>query len=239
MTNKPHVKTVFTERQALEIMSPIIGGCRAGGLRYAVCGGLRRKRDRVGVVHLCVEDLPRFDMGITKLVEAGRYAPDHVYRCTKKDVREAKRYEYVIETLRVLVFDARPDHWGSMVLYLTGNDVFNRLIRAEAKSQLMRLNQYGLFFHGEIVAGKSEHQIFYALGLDYVKPENREAGRDFRFSRSGVMGGSNVWTSYQDKIIERTGGAGAGKSQVGGGTDGQDHLVLGGERSHRRGPQGR
>lgn len=206
MTNKkPFTKNVITAREAWEIIDPMVRGCNKGGLPLEICGGLRRERSRVGSVHLCVGDLPRFDDGVAKLVKAGKYHPDQVYRCTKKDVREAKRYEYVIYGLRVLVFPAQRDHWGSMVLYLTGNDLFNRMIRAEAKSQLMRLNQYGLFFHNEIIAGKDERQIFFALNLDYVIPENREVDRSFRFGHSGVtMGGlHDRRPSYSHKVKDR------------------------------------
>lgn len=191
MTNRqPHIKSVWTDRQAWEIIGPAVRGCHAGGLRFEVCGGLRRKRDRVGLVHIAVENLPRFDEGVRKLIEAGRWKPDHVFRCTQKDVREAKIYEYVIERLRVLVFHTHPSHWGAMLIHLTGNTVFNRMLRGEAKSQLMRLNQYGLYFHGEIIAGKTEQQIFFALGLEYVYPEHREVDGRFRFRPSrGMTGG--------------------------------------------------
>lgn len=188
MTNrKPYVQNVFTDRQAWEIIGPAIRGCQKGGLPFEVCGALRRKRDRVGLVHIAVEDLPRFHAGVTSLIKAGRWTPDQVFTCTQKDVREAKIYEYIIDRLRVLIFHTHRSHWGSMLIHLTGNTVFNRMLRGEAKSQLMRLNQYGLYFHGEIIAGKTEQQVFFALGLEYVYPEHREVDGRFRFRPSSAM----------------------------------------------------
>jgi DNA polymerase (family 10) len=47
-------------------------------------------------------------------------------------------------------------------------------MRAKAKRQRMTLNQYGLWFYESAIAGRSEEQIFEALGLPFVPPFLRE-----------------------------------------------------------------
>ena len=68
---------------------------------------------------------------------------------------------------------SRPQSWGAHLLYWTGSMVFTIEIRKRAKDRNMVLNRHGLFYNGELVAAKTEERIFYALELDYKKPEER------------------------------------------------------------------
>jgi DNA polymerase (family 10) len=77
----------------------------------------------------------------------------------------------------VNLYLATREYWGAMLLYLTGPEGFNRKISSEAKKQGYRLGRYGLFFGKDRVAGKTEEQIFDALGLEYVLPEDRSSGK--------------------------------------------------------------
>lgn len=61
----------------------------------------------------------------------------------------------------------------AMLLYLTGNRIFNIRIRKEAKNKGYLLNQYGLFKNGERVKVKDEKDIFTKLGIKYKIPKER------------------------------------------------------------------
>ena len=62
---------------------------------------------------------------------------------------------------------------GAMLLHASGSADFNKGMRAFSKSKGFSLNQYGLFKDGVYVAGKTEEDIFKALGVQFVDPPNR------------------------------------------------------------------
>ncbi|KAJ3156019.1 hypothetical protein HDU89_005582 [Geranomyces variabilis] len=78
------------------------------------------------------------------------------------------------------------DEMGSALLHFTGNDIFNRSMRALAGKKNMRLSQHGLFANvtrgkqrakimdGVRIASRTEEEIFEALGVPYRPPEERD-----------------------------------------------------------------
>lgn len=71
------------------------------------------------------------------------------------------------------------ESYGSALAYFTGSKDHNVALRQTAIKKGYTLNEYGLFkgtkaAKGKLVAGRSEEEIYRALGLDYVEPEMRE-----------------------------------------------------------------
>jgi len=68
-----------------------------------------------------------------------------------------------------------PGSLGAALLHATGPRDFNIGMRKLAKTQGMKLNQYGLFDAETAVylAGRSEEDIFRGLMLEFIKPEDR------------------------------------------------------------------
>lgn len=63
---------------------------------------------------------------------------------------------------------------GASLLFATGSGEFNMGMRAWAKRMDYSLSQYGLRDQaGKVVAGKTEQEIFKALGVPYVEPKDR------------------------------------------------------------------
>ena len=67
-----------------------------------------------------------------------------------------------------------PESWGAALLYFTGSKDFNVEMRKIAISKGYLLNEYGLFNEGEYIAGETEAEVFKALGMKAIKPENRK-----------------------------------------------------------------
>jgi DNA polymerase (family 10) len=65
---------------------------------------------------------------------------------------------------------------GAALQYFTGSKAHNIALRDRAISRGYKLNEYGLFrvSDGASVAGKTETEIYEALGLDTIPPELRE-----------------------------------------------------------------
>ena len=74
---------------------------------------------------------------------------------------------------------------GAALIYFTGNDIFNRIMRLLASRKGMRLNQRGLYRNvlrgaararvteGELVEGRDERRIFEPLGVQWREPHER------------------------------------------------------------------
>ncbi len=69
-----------------------------------------------------------------------------------------------------------PESWGAGLLYFTGNKTYNIDCRKIAIQKGYKLSEYGLFDKqtGKMVAGKTEKEVLDKLGLNLLKPEERE-----------------------------------------------------------------
>ncbi len=67
-----------------------------------------------------------------------------------------------------------PKSYGAALQYFTGSKAHNVRCRNIAKAKGMKLSEYGLFKGHKTVAGKSEEEVYKALGLAYIPPELRE-----------------------------------------------------------------
>jgi DNA polymerase (family X) len=141
------------------------------GIWTATCGSLRRgKTAGIGDIDMVVA---RPVAAAVELVE--KWAGKHrlPFEMVLNLKRDSKLAVFTVEEVPFNLYGASGTEWGAMVLFLTGNQLFNILMRGEAKKQGYKLNQYGLWLGEDQIAGKSEEQIFDALGLEYVKPEDR------------------------------------------------------------------
>jgi len=67
-----------------------------------------------------------------------------------------------------------PDSWGSALLYFTGSQRFNILLRSQAKKLGYRLNEYGLYdLNKNKLNTPDEQTIFNLLGVKYLSPKER------------------------------------------------------------------
>ncbi len=64
--------------------------------------------------------------------------------------------------------------YGAALYYFTGSKAHNVAVRAIAVKKKLKINEYGVFKGDQRVAGKTENEIFKAVGLRYIEPELRE-----------------------------------------------------------------
>ena len=69
-----------------------------------------------------------------------------------------------------------PKAWGATILYFTGPADFNIKYRWMAKKRGLKLSEYGLFDRNtdKYIAGKTENDIFTAMGRPYRDPADRK-----------------------------------------------------------------
>jgi DNA polymerase (family 10) len=69
---------------------------------------------------------------------------------------------------------------GSALLSWTGHFKFVRMLRGIAREQGYVLSPKGLLHNGLVVASRTEELIFWALGLNYIGPEDRAKGKTWK-----------------------------------------------------------
>ena len=66
------------------------------------------------------------------------------------------------------------ESWGAALQYFTGSKAHNVKVRQVAISHGLKLNEYGVFRGKKKIAGKTEKEVYEAIGLPYLEPELRE-----------------------------------------------------------------
>lgn len=85
-----------------------------------------------------------------------------------------KVISYLIEGVQIEVYFTSAESWGAALLTYIGPSGHSIGIRMYAKRKGFKLNQYGLFKGNKKIAGKTEREIYNALGKRYKSPEERE-----------------------------------------------------------------
>ena len=143
-----------------------------GVKRFSEAGSVRRRLPTIGDLDLLVSSaqpkkvVDKFVSleGVKKILAKGS---------TKASVLLKNNLQI---DLRVI-----PDNeYGSALQYLTGNKAHNIILRKLAIKKGLKLSEYGLFKGKKRIAGKTEDEVYSALGLITPKPEKRAGKTEFR-----------------------------------------------------------
>ena len=132
------------------------------------CGSLRRFSETIGDVDIIVASKRATDV-MDHFVAMPIVGEVIAHGETKSSVL----------TTRGLQIDVRvvdPSEYGAATLYFTGSKAHNIKLRQIALNQGMTLNEYALSVveTSEVVAAKSESDVYKALGLGFIEPPLRE-----------------------------------------------------------------
>ncbi len=163
-------------------------------------GSFRRMRETVGDLDILVTgtrggeiiryftELP----GVTRVLAAGE---------TKGSVIFHDRYQV---DLRVVPEES----YGAALQYFTGSKPHNIHLRTIAKERGLKISEYGVFRGSEMIAGRTEEEVYGALGLPWIPPELREdrgeieAAYENRLPKlvelSDIKGDLHVHSRYSD-----------------------------------------
>ncbi len=139
---------------------------RAHVQRIEAAGSLRRRRETVGDIDILVtssepEGVAEAFVAMPRVKEVVVQGP------TKATVRLNTGLQV---DLRVL----EDETFGAGLLYFTGSKDHNVHLRILALRRGLKINEYGLFRGEERIAGRTEEEMYYGLGLPYIEPEMRE-----------------------------------------------------------------
>ena len=150
------------------------------GVRKAEVGGsIRRRKETIGDA-----DVVAVSADPEAVMEAFVSMPEvaHVYGRgrTKSNVRLENGLDV---DLRVVPGES----YGAALCYFTGSKAHNVHLRRIAMSRGWKLNEYGLYEGGKALAGRTEKEIYSALGLSYVPPELREDRGEVEAALAGKL----------------------------------------------------
>jgi len=174
---------------ALPLALGIVAGLEKlpGVRRVSAAGSLRRFRETVGDIDiLCASSSPEAAIaafthqdGVARVLAEGSTKASVVMR------------DGVQADLRVV----REEAFGSALAYFTGSKEHNIRLREIAIKRGMKLSEYGVFKAARgkggakdiRVAGKTEEEVYKALGLPYIPPEIREDAGEIEAARAGKL----------------------------------------------------
>ncbi|OGF61910.1 DNA polymerase III [Candidatus Giovannonibacteria bacterium RIFCSPLOWO2_01_FULL_44_40] len=109
------------------------------------------------------------------------------------------------------------ESYGAALNYFTGSKDHNIALREMAIKKGWKLNEYGLFRRKKKVAGRTEEEIYKALGLNYIEPEMRENTGELELAKTrklpkligygdlkGDLQTQTNWTDGEDSIEAMT-----------------------------------
>jgi DNA polymerase (family 10) len=80
-----------------------------------------------------------------------------------------------------------PYNFGAAAHYFTGNKQHNILIRELAIKKGLKISEYGVFRGARRIAGKTEAEVFKAVGLPFISPELRQGNDEFEAAKAGKL----------------------------------------------------
>jgi DNA polymerase (family 10) len=77
--------------------------------------------------------------------------------------------------------------FGSALQYFTGSKSHNVKLRTMARAKGLKLSEYGVFRGEKKIAGKTEEDVYMALGLPWIPPEMREDRGEIEAALEGKL----------------------------------------------------
>ncbi len=136
----------------------------------AIAGSIRRKKETIGDIDMVVVAPPAKRKSIVQQFISGS-------QVARVLVKGSTRVSVVLKKPMVQV-DVRlvqAHEFGAALLYFTGPREYTIGLRTLARERGLKINEYGIFdvHNGRRLGGATEEEIFAALQLNYVPPEER------------------------------------------------------------------
>lgn len=161
---------------ALKIQEQLAPLCE----RIEIAGSIRRVRPEVGDIDLVI--LPREGQHDAikarcaqrcRVITAGEQ--NCIYNLTLPDRAEVQLDIFFARPALRDLLNTAPGNFGTLLLCRTGSKEFNIWLVNWAKQQNLRWNPYrGVIDAAQVIASETEADIFKALNLAWIKPEDRE-----------------------------------------------------------------
>jgi len=147
--------------------------------QISIAGSARRMKETIGDVDILVasdrpEKINDFFVSMRGIEKVWAKGP------TKSSVHLKQGFDV---DLRVV----KEESFGSALQYFTGSKEHNVATRRLAISKGLKLNEYGVFRGKKQIAGKTEKEVYKAIGLEYIEPEMREDTGEIQLALGGKL----------------------------------------------------
>lgn len=137
-----------------------------GTKEIVASGSYRRKMETVGdldILVICKKGTPVMDRFV---------AFDDVKKVVSRGVT---RSTVILRSgLQVDLRVVAQASYGAALHYFTGSKAHNIAIRKRGVDRDLKINEYGVFRGDQRIAGRTEEEVFEAVGLPFIEPELRE-----------------------------------------------------------------
>ena len=147
--------------------------------RAAIAGSLRRRKETIGDLDFLVVSAKPAPV-MKAFVSMPEVVQVHAKGGTKAMVRLAIGID---ADLRVV----EAESFGAALAYFTGSKDHNVALRRIAQEDGLKLSEYGLFRGARRIAGRTEEEVYEALGLPWIAPELRENAGEIEAARAGKL----------------------------------------------------
>ena len=150
------------------------------GVTHAdLVGSFRRCRETVGDLDVLVTR-----RGRTPVVERFAAYPEVAQVLARGPTRASVRLRSGIQADLRVVADAS---YGAALHYFTGSKAHNIALRRLGQQRGLKINEYGVYRGTRRVGGRTEHEVFAAVGLPWIPPELREERGEIEAAREGRL----------------------------------------------------
>ncbi|MRI58369.1 MAG: DNA polymerase/3'-5' exonuclease PolX [Epsilonproteobacteria bacterium] len=170
----------FKWSEAKEYVEDLLAYMRQIPLTHLeVAGSFRRKKETVGDLDI-LATAKDFSEVIRHFVK---------YPKIKEVVSAGSTRSTVIlnNDLQVDLRSVEDESYGSALHYFTGSKAHNIEVRKLAMELGLKVNEYGVFRGEERIAGRTEEEVYQAVGLCYIEPELRENRGEIEACREGRL----------------------------------------------------
>ncbi|HSQ02147.1 MAG TPA: DNA polymerase/3'-5' exonuclease PolX [Methanobacterium sp.] len=148
--------------------------------RVEIAGSIRRRKETVGDIDILVTTTKPLD--VMDFFTRMELVEDVVVSGPTKSTVRLKENGIDVD-LRTF----KDDSFGSALMYFTGSKETNVELRRIAIAQGYKLSEYGVFMGNELLAGRTEEEIFQFLGMSYIEPELRENTGEIEAAINGEL----------------------------------------------------
>jgi DNA polymerase (family 10) len=150
-----------------------------GVAEVEVAGSFRRCRDTVGDLDILVvaphgRDVVERFVGYPQRTEILARGP------TRGSIRLRCGISVDLRVVPAVSF-------GAALHYFTGSKAHNIAVRRRGQERGLKINEYGVFRGSRRVGGRTEAEVFSAVGLPWIPPELREGSDEIEAAATGAL----------------------------------------------------
>jgi len=164
LIKKGHEVTTRKGDVVIRLANKIGGMLKPFSRRIEVVGSIRRKSKNPVDIDIVL---------IPKSEESKEKIEALLEKKGKRILGGEKKAYFKVEGVEVELYYTTPEEWGAALLAYSSEFGAGIGLRVVAKKKGFKLNQHGLWRGTKRVAGKTEEEIYHALGRPYKEPWER------------------------------------------------------------------